>query len=150
MKRAVAVTNFGTITLEQANTSKPLHVRVDVCHHKMHDGDHGFHIHEYGDTRAGCASMGSHYNPHNYEHGSPHHSLARHAGDLGNLSAKDGCIRQKISIGNVNISNIVGRGIVIHERPDDLGMGQGPAEEESKRTGNAGARIVCAPIVWTD
>ena len=39
--------------------------------------------------------------------------------------------------------SVIGRAIIVHEDPDDLGRG---GDAESKKTGNAGARICCAVI----
>ncbi|CAG0903382.1 unnamed protein product [Cyprideis torosa] len=43
--------------------------------------------------------------------------------------------------------NIAGRSVVIHAGVDDLGQGVGGAREGSLKTGNAGSRVACAPIV---
>ena len=41
------------------------------------------------------------------------------------------------------------RTIVVHADEDDLGAGLGPAADESKRTGNAGARLDCCLVTLT-
>src|ERR1017187_2513675 len=48
-------------------------------------GQHGFHIHEFGDCSAPDAtSAGGHFNPNHMQHGGPH-TTARHPGDFGKL-----------------------------------------------------------------
>ena len=42
--------------------------------------------------------------------------------------------------------SVLGRAVVIHERADDLGRGE---TNESKRSGNSGARIACGVIGTT-
>ena len=42
--------------------------------------------------------------------------------------------------------SIIGRSIVIHENPDDLGKGGYP---DSKTTGHAGKRIACGVIGYS-
>ncbi|KAJ8962018.1 hypothetical protein NQ314_005800 [Rhamnusium bicolor] len=109
-------------------------------------GLHGFHIHEFGDNTNGCISAGAHFNPHGKEHGGPGHDV-RHVGDLGNVEAGDDGVA-KINIKDKTISlggahNIIGRTVVVHADPDDLGQG---GHELSKSTGNAGARLACGVI----
>ena len=43
-------------------------------------------------------------------------------------------------------SNILGRGLIIHEDEDDCGKG---GDAESLKTGNAGKRIACAVIGYS-
>ena len=104
------------------------------------DGEHGFHIHQKGDATNGCESAGPHYNPADTMHGD---LSTGHAGDLGNLSAKSGSIKTKILAPHLTTSEIIGRTIVLHGDPDDLGQG---GDEESLKTGNSGPRIACAII----
>lgn len=79
-------------------------------------GQHGFHIHEFGDYSAGCVSAGSHFNPANKEHGGPADE-ERHAGDLGNVVA-DGDGKAVIDITDSQIplngpNTIIGRSVVV-------------------------------------
>jgi Cu-Zn family superoxide dismutase len=74
--------------------------------------------------------------------------LNRHVGDLGNIetdslgNAKYTFYDDHIKLSGIK-SNIIGRGLIIHEDPDDCGQGLKP---ESLKTGNAGKRIACAVI----
>lgn len=109
-------------------------------------GLHGFHIHEFGDNTNGCISAGAHFNPHGKDHGSPTASV-RHVGDLGNVEAGDDGVA-KVNITDKEISlcgpmSIIGRTLVVHADPDDLGVG---GHELSKTTGNAGARVACGVV----
>ncbi|XP_075474236.1 superoxide dismutase [Cu-Zn] 2 [Primulina tabacum] len=109
-------------------------------------GLHAFHIHALGDTTNGCISTGPHFNPLKKDHGSPTDE-ERHAGDLGNIVVgSDGVavisiIDKQIPLSGVH--SILGRAVVVHADPDDLGRG---GHELSKTTGNAGARVGCGII----
>ena len=104
-------------------------------------GKHGFHIHEFGDLSNGCESAGGHYNPEGKDHGNLKQG---HVGDLGNIVAdQTGIARFQIKAERVQLSDIVGRAIVIHADEDDLGTG---GDEESLKTGNAGDRVGCGVI----
>ena len=107
----------------------------------LEPGKHGFHIHEFGDLSDGCKSAGGHYNPEGVDHG----DLSQgHVGDLGNIVAdKSGTARFQIKAERVELSDVVGRAIVIHADEDDLGKG---GDEESTKTGNAGDRLACGVI----
>ncbi|KAJ7520364.1 hypothetical protein O6H91_19G002700 [Diphasiastrum complanatum] len=109
-------------------------------------GLHGFHVHALGDTTNGCLSTGAHFNPFIKEHGAPEDEN-RHAGDLGNIVAGEDGIAE-ISIADTHIplmgpNSILGRAVVVHADPDDLGKG---GHELSKSTGNAGGRLACGVI----
>lgn len=109
------------------------------------------HIHEYGDIRDGCTSLGAHLNLKNKDHGSIFIDIKNsHTGDLINniTSDKNGNFKYSYEdprlkmFGNVNTS-IIGCSVVIHESQDDLGLGN---DAESKKTGNSGKRIAYAII----
>ena len=108
---------------------------------------HGFHVHEAGDLSDKCTSMCAHFNPFNKTHGGPN-SKVRHVGDLGNIKT-NGKGEAKYSFCDSVIklrgtkSNIIGRGLIIHEDEDDCGKG---GNAESLKTGNAGKRIACSVI----
>lgn len=103
-------------------------------------------MHEFGDTTNGCVSAGAHFNPHAKEHGGPT-SAVRHVGDLGNVVANgSGVGKVDLTDSQISLSgehNIIGRTLVVHADPDDLGVG---GHELSKTTGNAGARVGCGVI----
>ncbi|KAL9381994.1 hypothetical protein Peur_025029 [Populus x canadensis] len=109
-------------------------------------GLHGFHIHALGDTTNGCNSTGPHFNPLKKDHGAPCDN-ERHAGDLGNIIAgSDGVAEVSIKDFQIPLSgmhSILGRAVVVHADPDDLGKG---GHDLSKATGNAGARVGCGII----
>jgi Cu/Zn superoxide dismutase len=84
----------------------------------------GLHIHECGDITDGCNSACAHYNPNNSSHGSLN-SNVRHYGDLGNAHVDNtGFSITHISDIPVDIKDIVGRSLVLHEAEDDLGLGR--------------------------
>ncbi|KAK4359642.1 hypothetical protein RND71_021871 [Anisodus tanguticus] len=89
---------------------------------------------------------GPHFNPLKKDHGAPTDEV-RHAGDLGNIVAgPDGVAEILISDMQIPLSgvhSILGRAVVVHADPDDLGRG---GHELSKTTGNAGARVGCGVI----
>jgi len=111
-------------------------------------GEHGFHIHEFGDMSDGCKSMGGHYNPDGVDHGNLGDG---HVGDLGNITADgSGVAKFTIRADRVDLlgdRSVVGRGIVVHSDKDDLGKG---GDEESLKTGNAGDRLACGVITLRD
>ena len=111
----------------------------------LEPGNHGFHVHEFGDMSEGCETMGAHYNPDGVDHG----DIAQgHVGDLGNVVADDnGVASIEIVAERVDLRgerSIVGRGIVVHKDEDDLGKG---GDAESLKTGNAGDRLACGVVL---
>lgn len=137
----------GTIYFDQSTPCEPVKVTGQIS--GLEAGEHGFHIHEFGDTTNGCISAGPHFNidPKNH-HGGPVSAVA-HNGDLGNVVADDKGVAN-IDINHSRISltpgdqlNVVGRTVVCHQKRDDLGLG---GDEESLKTGNAGGRWACGVI----
>ena len=93
--------------------------------------------------KSGC----SHFNPFNETHGGLH-SKHRHAGDLGNISSKNNRAIGKLFVDKLClVSNeklsVLGRMMIVHDKEDDLGKGN---NDESLKTGNAGARLACGVI----
>lgn len=109
-------------------------------------GLHGFHIHEKSDFSDGCKSAGPHFNPFGKSHGGPDDE-ERHVGDLGNIEAnEEGVAEGSMSDPLIKLDgehSILMRSVMIHADEDDLGRG---GDEESKITGNAGARLACGCI----
>ena len=146
--KAIAVLNGdkckGTINITETKDG----LKFDINLTNLEPGLHGFHIHEAGNLEEGCKSCCAHFNPLNKEHGGPDDGKERHLGDLGNIVAdKNGKCVQSITDKYLQLRgykyNIIGRSVVVHEKPDDLGKG---GNAESKKTGNAGARIGCGVI----
>ena len=122
-----------------------VHIDYDIT--GLTDGEHGFHIHTYGDLTDGCDSACSHFNPDNTEHGGLD-SKIRHLGDLGNISSEKGVSKGRLSTDTLSLksgkrNSIVGRMIIVHADRDDLGKG---GDAESLKTGNAGKRVGCGVI----
>ena len=104
-------------------------------------GKHGFHIHEFGD----CSSpdgkaAGGHFNPTNNPHAG-HDMAQRHEGDMGNIEAdSSGKAHLELTDNMMMMSgekSIIGRGVIVHEKADDL---------KSQPTGDAGGRVACGVI----
>ena len=140
----------GTVSFHQCASSPGTRVSIDLSNFEP-NREHAIHIHEYGDERQGCDSLGAHWNPTNHTHGSILVPLMEsHAGDMINnlVADTEGEFRfeyydLRISLRGSVDQSIIGRSVVIHYGTDDLGLGE---NEESLRTGNAGQRMACAII----
>jgi Cu-Zn family superoxide dismutase len=142
--KAVAVLNplgssgvSGTVTFTKAEGG----VRVQAQIKGLKPGDHGFHVHEFGDCSApDGASAGGHFNPAGTPHAGPH-DAQRHAGDMGNVTAgADGSatvdyVDKQASFEGPN--SVLGRGVIVHDKADDL---------KTQPTGNAGGRVACGVV----
>ena len=154
MIKAIAVINSkkckGVINIKEWRSGVEFNVNLTG----LKPGKHGFHIHEAGNLEEGCDSCCAHFNPLNKQHGGTWEmdGKNRHLGDLGNIVAdKNGNCKTIIYDKYLQLRgykfNIIGRRIVIHENEDDLGRGD---NEESLKTGNAGARIGCGVIGYKE
>ena len=105
----------------------------------LSEGEHGFHIHQYGDcTAPDGSSAGGHFDPDEMQHNS-RDAEKRHVGDMGNLvsEGEESTTTLSYVYNPIFLEEIIGRGIIIHAGEDDL---------TSQPSGDAGARIACGVI----
>jgi len=122
-------------------TAGPGGVSVKASLKGLAAGNHGFHVHEFGDcTAADGASAGGHFNPKGSPHGAPT-ATARHAGDLGNVqAAADGTASLEWTDSAMKLDGpdgVIGHAVIVHANPDDM---------KTQPTGNAGGRVACGVI----
>jgi Cu-Zn family superoxide dismutase len=115
-----------------------IHVHAEIS--GLTPGEHGFHIHEFGVWSEDGMAAGGHFNPDMAKHAGID-TPKRHVGDLGNITAN--------ANGNATLDlddphlmfhgphSILGRGLVVHEKADDL---------TTQPTGNAGGRVAVGVI----
>lgn len=127
----------GTVTFTPAGNG--LRVVAEIT--GLSPGEHGFHVHEKGDCSApDGSSAGGHFNPTSHPHGAPGEGQ-HHIGDLGNITADDSGtakldrVFEFLTLEGPN--SIVGRGLIVHAKADDL---------KSQPTGDAGGRLACGVI----
>jgi Cu-Zn family superoxide dismutase len=128
----------GTVTFIEV--ADGVQVRVEMT--GLAPGNHGFHVHEFGDCSAADAnSAGAHFNPTNNPHAGPD-AVARHVGDMGNVEADASgkatleYVDHQISLTNDQRS-VIGRSVVVHAKADDL---------KSQPSGDSGARVACGVV----
>lgn len=107
-------------------------VVAEICGLPVSDtGFFAFHIHEGGNCRGnGFPGTGGHYNPEQAEH-------PTHAGDLPPLLSDNGRAYSQVLTGRFQVSDIVGRTVVIHAGTDDF---------TTQPSGNAGRKIGCGVV----
>ncbi len=127
----------GTVTFTKVDNG----VKIVADISGLTQGDHGFHIHEFGDcTSPDALSAGGHYNPSAMPHNAPD-SNTRHEGDLGNITADASGkahyerIDQDATLNGPD--SVIGRSLIVHADADDF---------KTQPTGNSGARLACGVI----
>lgn len=94
----------------------------------------GFHIHQgnscTGNAQDPYADAGGHYNPDNCPH-------PEHKGDMPPLFGDDGFAWMIYFTDRFSISDIIGKTIIIHNKPDDF---------TTQPSGNSGSKIACGTI----
>ena len=128
----------GTVTFTEVADG----VQVNAELTGLTPGNHGFHVHEFGDcSAADASSAGPHFNPTNKPHAGPD-DTERHVGDMGNVEAnasgkaKLEYLDHHISLTN-DQSSVIGCAVVVHAKADDL---------KSQPAGDSGPRIACGVI----
>jgi Cu-Zn family superoxide dismutase len=133
------------VDLSHATVTVPPEHAVGVRVHAEIDGltpgEHGIHVHEFGDcTAPDGSSCGGHFNPAGAKHGD-WASAERHAGDFGNLVADEKghatldrcCFELSLLPGEA----VVGRSVIVHGGKDDV---------TTQPSGNSGPRVACGLI----
>jgi Cu-Zn family superoxide dismutase len=120
------------------HTDSTVHVHAEIS--GLSPGEHGFHIHEFGVWSEDGMASGGHYNPTMQKHAGLD-TPKRHIGDLGNITANANG-HASLDLDDPSLSfygptSIIGRGLVVHEKADDL---------TTQPTGNAGGRLAVGVI----
>jgi superoxide dismutase, Cu-Zn family len=115
-----------------------VHVHAEIT--GLTPGEHGFHVHEFGVWSENGMSAGGHFNPTMAPHAGPE-SKKRHVGDLGNITANSNG-HATVDMDDAHLSfhgasSILGRGVVVHEKADDL---------KTPPAGNAGGRVAVGVV----
>jgi Cu-Zn family superoxide dismutase len=152
MREAVAVFDTPEVKGEVVFQQKKQGCLVSSVFTCLPSGAHGYHIHKAGDLRGkGCLMACSHWHKGKATRhgGPPGYKGPRHTGDLGNIQMPQGKQELKVEyfLRGVTILDILGRSVIVHDEPDDLG--EGPFED-SITTGHSGKRIACAVIGRTE
>lgn len=129
----------GEVNFTADMPNRPMEVLVNLT--GLTPGEHGLHIHEYGDCSApDASSAGDHFNPTNEDHGSPQDEES-HLGDLGNVVAdENGVVDTTLTVSDLGFdgsNSILEKAIVVHAQADDL---------ETDPAGASGDRVGCGVI----
>lgn len=115
-------------------------IKIEADVEGLSPGQHGFHVHEFGNCSGEGEAAGAHFNPTHSQHGGPD-SPVRHVGDLGNLVANEEGRAHYERVDSIirfeGENSIIGRSIIIHADPDDY---------KTQPSGASGAKIACGII----
>src|SRR5436189_2440311 len=121
----------GTVTFTEV--ADGVQVRAEIT--GLAPGNHGFHVHEFGDcSAADASSAGAHFNPTNKPQAGPD-AAERHVVEMGTVEAAPSrratveYVDHQISLTNDQRS-VIGRSVVVHSKADDL---------KSQPSGDSGA-----------
>ena len=156
----------GTVKFSLDDRGTAVKVRLRPSTYVAAGAFHGLHVHANGDATngSGCVadagqpsstwfvSADGHLTAPGVTHG-------QHAGDLpGPLVMADGFAHLRFTTDRVNPADLLGRAVILHAKPDNLGnvpVGSEPnqytpngaaATDLTARTGNAGDRVACGVI----
>ena len=146
---------FGDVKFTQTSSSSPVQISLNVTFFPPTDPlanqMRGVHVHTFSmseigqDPSVACDTAGPHWNPTEKVHG-PALGANSHAGDLGNIQPVGGRVVTQLTSNFLTLDgpdSILGRSVVIHEKPDDEGRGR---NDMSLKNGNAGKRVACGTI----
>lgn len=138
-KSGSSVSGTATFSYDESKGS----VALDLQLQGAPPGTHALHIHEVGDCSAeDGSSAGSHWNPTHEDHGK-WGQAPFHLGDIGNIEVDaegKGSVSMSTDmweIGTGSPKDILGKSVILHEKPDDF---------MTQPTGAAGGRIGCGVI----
>ena len=128
----------GTVTFTKVENG----VRVQAHIHGLTPGKHGFHIHEFGDCSSPDGmSAGGHFNPDEGRRTpARRHTSATSATSGTSRPTTSGHATYDMVDDQLRFegpTSIIGRGLIIHEKADDL---------KTQPTGDAGGRVSCGVI----
>ncbi len=134
----------GLATFTEDDDGVTIHVLIEG----LTPGEHGWHLHEFGDCNGATdepfSSAGGHWNPTDMEHGAPD-AASHHVGDFGNFEATaDGKAEATMTTmdfslgdGPDSVFDEDGTAIIIHAGRDDL---------KTQPSGDSGPRFACGVV----
>jgi Cu-Zn family superoxide dismutase len=148
--KGLSGSSVGTATFRTTISGK---LNIDIELHYLPEGEHAVHIHQSPlcDGGVDFRTAGGHFNPNGKQHGTKN-PMGHHNGDLPEnvtVTVKPVSKTNWTTVGKANFTvddlslnpgdpnSILGRSIVVHDKPDDM---------KTDPTGNSGDRIACGVI----